>query len=76
MPNKRKLGDYDYHMSYAEIAKELGCSRQHVRTIQENALRKIAHKLREYADYERDCFGEDRVAGRFVGGASDMVVDG
>jgi len=72
---KRILDDSDYHMSFAEIAKELGVTRQHVRTIQENALRKIAQKLRGYADYERDYFGEDRVSGRFVGGDGGLGVD-
>lgn len=56
MKSRRLLGDSDYHMSFAEIAKELGVSRQTVRTIQENALRKIAYKLEGYRGYERENF--------------------
>jgi len=56
MKSRRLLADSDYHMSFAEIAKELGVSRQTVRTIQENALRKIAHKLEGYKGYERANF--------------------
>ena len=33
-------------MSYAEIARELGCSAQNVRKIEQNALRKLARKPR------------------------------
>ena len=47
------------HMSFAEIAKELGVSRQTVRTIQERALRKIAYKLEGYRGYERENFTID-----------------
>ena len=53
MKSERLLGDSEYHMSFAEIAKELGVTRQTVRTIQERALRKIAYKLEGYRDYER-----------------------
>lgn len=53
MKSERLLADSDYHMSFAEIAKELGVTRQTVRTIQERALRKIAYKLEGYRDYER-----------------------
>ena len=59
MKSRRLLGDSDYHMSFAEIAKELGVSRQTVRTIQENALRKIAYKLEGYRGYERENFTID-----------------
>ena len=63
MKDTRLMRDGDYHMSFAEIAKELGVTRQTVRTIQENALRKIAHKLVWYKGYERDraiqWFGDD-----------------
>jgi len=59
MKSRRLLGDSDYHMSFAEIAKELGVTRQTVRTIQENALRKIAYKLEGYRGYERANFTVD-----------------
>mgnify|MGYP002152544934 CR=1 FL=1 len=65
MKSERLLGDSEYFMSYAEIAKELGVTRQTVRTIQERALRKIAHKLEGYKGYERSA-GKSAVSGWFV----------
>lgn len=71
MKSERLLGDSEYHMSYAEIAKELGVTRQTVRTIQERALRKIAYKLKGYKGYERENFVVD-----WFGGTDDYFGDG
>jgi predicted DNA-binding protein (UPF0251 family) len=51
---EKPLENCEYNMTYAEIGKELGISRETVRQIQARALRKIAHKLKGYEGYEQD----------------------
>jgi predicted DNA-binding protein (UPF0251 family) len=50
---EKPLENCEYNMTYAEIGKELGISRESVREIQARALRKIAHRLRGYKGYEK-----------------------
>tara|TARA_R110000803_G_scaffold1977_7_gene6515 strand:- start:175 stop:390 length:216 start_codon:yes stop_codon:yes gene_type:complete len=45
----------DYHMTLAEIAKELGVSRQTVSVIEKQALAKIKKQLGEWHD-EQDSY--------------------
>ena len=63
---EKPLENCEYNMTYAEIGKELGISRETVRAIQASALRKIANKLKEYKDYER-CDGEIRLSVKHSG---------
>lgn len=58
---EKPLENCEYNMTYAEIGKELGISRETVRQIQARALRKIAYKLERYKEYEQDD-GEVRIA--------------
>ena len=51
---EKPLENCEYNMTYAEIGKELGISRETVRQIQARALRKIAYKLKGYEGYEKD----------------------
>lgn len=43
--------DYQYHMTYQEIADELGISRQRVKQIEEAALRKLRDRLALHQHY-------------------------
>jgi RNA polymerase sigma-32 factor len=50
----------DERKTYDEIAKEIGLSRQYVRSREEDALKKIKAKLRVRFGLKRDCFFEVR----------------
>ena len=50
----KPLENHEYNMTYSEIGRELGITKQSVREIQARALRKIAHKLQGYRNYEQD----------------------
>ena len=57
----KPLENHEYNMTYSEIGRELGITKQAVREIQARALKKIAHKLQGYRGYEQDD-GEVRLA--------------
>lgn len=61
MKGVKPLENCEYAMTYSEIGRELGITKQAVREIQARALRKIAHKLEGYRGYEQHD-GEVRLA--------------
>lgn len=69
---RRVLREGDYHMTLAEIGKELGVSRQTVSVIEKQALFKIKQKMEGWKSYGEFNDGE----GDFCNGCDDLLGSG